>query len=130
MVAEERLRNKRYSSFLILLKVIPMLLAMCHVFNVIMAYFNIDLIIMSYIGSVSLLPMIFFYRASYIFKFCAYHRMFLHYIVVNNALTIFDYYVGLPIEDSLLLGLHIGIVGVFLFFILYCYVKCHKGPDV
>lgn len=130
MAVGEKLRNEQYKFFLVVLKTIPMLLAICHILNVMLAYFEIDLVFLSYIGSVSLLPMAFLYMASYVFRFCFYHRMFLHYIVMNNGLTIYDYYIGLPITDSLLFGLHIGIIGLFLFIILYRYVKCHKRFNV
>ena len=60
-----------------------MLLAFITLLNSILSYFNIDLVILSYIGGVSLIPILFIYITSYTFKFCEYHRMFLHYIVVT-----------------------------------------------
>lgn len=71
----------------------------------------------------SLLPLIYFYIASYRCKFCEYHRMFLHYIVVNNVLTIYDYYIGIPISADYLLDLHLIIAAICLFIILYLKLK-------
>ena len=120
MAVEERLRNKTlYKLELYLLKVIPMLLALIAFLNTVLSYFDIDLVIWSYIGSVSLLPLIFLYMSSYVFKFCEYHRMFLHYVVVTNVLNVYDYYVGIPISDRELLVLHMIVAGISLFVILY-----------
>ena len=65
-----------------------MLLAFITLLNSILSYFNIDLVILSYIGGVSLITILFIYVASYIFKFCKYHRIFLYYIVVTWIIKI------------------------------------------
>ena len=49
-----------------------MLLAFITLLNSILSYFNIDLVILSYIGEVSLITILFIYIASYAFKFCKY----------------------------------------------------------
>lgn len=76
-----------------------MLLAFITLLNSILSYFNIDLVILSYIGGVSLIPILFIYITSYTFKFCEYHRMFLHYIVVTWIINIIDLYIGISIND-------------------------------
>ena len=85
-----------YKITVIVLKILPMLLAFITLLNSILSYFNIDLVILSYIGGISLIPMLFIYVASYTFKFCEYHRMFLHYIVVTWIINIIDLYIGIP----------------------------------
>lgn len=76
-----------------------MILALTALVNAILSYFGIDLYILSYIGGVSIFTMIFLYLSSYVFKFCEYHRMFLHYVVVTWVINIIDYYIGIPIND-------------------------------
>ena len=71
-----------YKTTVIVLKILLMLLAFITLLNSILSYFNIDLVILSYIGGVSLITILFIYITSYTFKFCEYHRIFLHYIVV------------------------------------------------
>ena len=88
-----------YKVTVIVLKILPVLLAFITLLNSILSYFNIDLIILSYIGGVSLITMLFIYVASYTFKFCEYHRMFLHYVVVTWIINTIDYYIGIPIND-------------------------------
>lgn len=122
----EKPNIKLYKVELYLLKIIPVLLAGLHLANTVLSYYGIDIILFSYIGSVSLIPLIFLYISSYVFKFCEYHRMFLHYIVVNNAINIYDYYVGIPIDAKELLITHLIIAGICLIVILYLYVKSNK----
>ena len=76
-----------------------MLLAFITLLNSILSYFNIDLVILSYIGGVSLITILFIYVASYTFKFCEYHRIFLHYIVITWIINIIDLYIEISIND-------------------------------
>ena len=88
-----------YKVTVIVLKILPILLAFITLLNSILSYFNIDLVILSYIGGVSLITILFIYIASYTFIFCEYHRMFLHYIVVTWIINIIDLYIGIPINN-------------------------------
>ena len=125
MGAEENsLRNKSlYKIELYLLKVMPMLLAAIYLINTVLSYYDIVLPALSYIGGLSFIPLLFMYISSYVFRFCSYHRMFLHYVVINDLINLIDYYYTLPISDWELLILHMSIAGISLFIILYLYVK-------
>jgi hypothetical protein len=112
-----------YKITVIVLKILPMLLAFITLLNSILSYFNIDLVILSYIGGVSLIPILFIYITSYTFKFCEYHRMFLHYIVITWIINIIDLYIGIPINDLEYLYLQMIIAGISLFLVLYFYLK-------
>ena len=121
---EEALKRKRLHKLTIgVLKVIPMLLALVSLLNSALSFIGIDLIILSYIGCTSLLSISFLYLASYCFGFCNYHRMFLHYVVINDLLSVYDYYIGIPISNLSLFLTHIIITGVTLFIILHLYKK-------
>lgn len=51
MVAEEKLKSKMlYKIELLLLKTIPMLMALCSVGNSILSYLDIEVVILNYIG--------------------------------------------------------------------------------
>ena len=103
-----------------------MILAFTALLNSILSYFNIDLYILSYIGGISIFTMVFLYLSSYVFKFCEYHRMFLHYVVVTWIINTIDYYIGIPINDLEYLCLQIIIAGISLFIILLLYYKTNK----
>lgn len=115
-----------YKIELRLLKIIPMILAFTALLNSILSYFNIDLYILSYIGGISIFTMIFLYLSSYVFKFCEYHRMFLHYVVVTWIINTIDYYIGIPINNLEYLCLQMIIAGISLFIILLLYYKTKK----
>ena len=103
-----------------------MILAFTALLNSILSYFNIDLYILSYIGGISIFTMVFLYLSSYVFKFCEYHRMFLHYVVVTWIINTIDYYIGIPINDLEYLCLQMIIAGISLFIILLLYYKTNK----
>lgn len=127
MGVEEKLRSKRlYKIELLMLKLIPMILAFTALLNSILSYFGIDLYILSYIGGISIFTMVFLYLSSYVFKFCEYHRMFLHYVVITWIINIIDYYIGIPVTDLEYLCLQMIVAGISLFIILYLYVKHNK----
>lgn len=128
---EASLKSKAlYKTGLILLKMIPMLLALCCLCNSILSYFNLDVCVLSYIGGISVIPLVFLYLASYMFRFCEYHRMFLHYIVITWMINIYDYYYILPLSNLNYLCLQMIIAGISLFIILYLYAKSHQKPTI
>ena len=123
----ERLKSKiLYKIELFLLKIIPMLMAVCSACNSILSYFDIEVTIINYIGGVSLLPLIFLYLSSYVFKFCAYHRMFLHYLLITDIINIYDYHIGIPLDNLEYLCLHMIITVISMFIVLYLYMNKKK----
>ena len=77
-----------YKIELCLVKVIPMIYALLSLLNTTLSYFGINAVILSYIGSVSLVTLLLLYVTSYVFKFCEYHRMFIHYTTITWILNI------------------------------------------
>ena len=127
MAVEVSLKSKAlYKLQLYILKVIPMVMAFVCLLNTTLSYFDIDLPILSYIVGNSILTIVYFYITSYVFRFCAYHRMFMHYTTATWILNIIDLYIGFPIGDLPYLLLQLIVAGVCLFIILYLYVKNHK----
>lgn len=104
----------------------PVVIALAYLVNTVSSYLGIDLPILASIAGISLIPLIFMYISSYVFRFCEYHRMFLHYIAVNDIINIYDWYIGIDISDRDLFVLNISIAGTSLFIILYLYAKSHK----
>ena len=91
--------------------------AICLV-NTVLFYLGIDAIILTYIGGISFLTIGFLYLSSYVFKFCEYHRMFLHYIVIINVLSYIDMTWGIPLSDLNLFVLYTSIAVVCMFIII------------
>lgn len=68
-----------------------MVIALAYLVNTVSSYFGVDIPILASIAGMSLIPLIFMYISSYVFKFCEYHRMFLHYIAVNDIINIYGW---------------------------------------
>ena len=107
-----------------------MLYALLSLLNTVLSYLDIDCVILSYIGSVSFITLLFLYITSYVFKFCEYHRVFIHYTTITWILNIIDLYIGIPISDVAYLGVQLIVAGICLFTILYLYVKSNKKSSL
>lgn len=118
MDAEANLKSKYpYKIFLLILRYLPISLALTSVLNTVFSYFGIDLEMFSYIGGISIIPLIFIYLATYVFKFCVCQRLFLDYTVLSAAISTYDYHWGIPISNSCIVSLHL-----ILFFVTCCIV--------
>lgn len=126
MDAEESLSRVLYKAVIVAIKVIPILIATLFLVRSILSCVDVDVTWLSYLCGMSLIPLLFMYLVSYAFKFCTYHRMFLHYIVVNDTINYIDYYIGIPLQYHELLRLHIIIAGIFLLLIIYYHQKWKK----
>lgn len=102
----------------------PIIVSLFLLLNNILAYF--DIYICRFVGvvvGVSLFHIGHMYISSIAYKFCKYHRMFIHYILVTNITNIVDYYIGIPVNDLKLLLIYLVSAGIFIFLILYYYKK-------
>lgn len=119
MAKEERLTKTLYRIELYLIKITPMLMAAGYLLNTILSYFGIDVPILSYLVGTSILNLIFLYLSSYVFQFCFYHRLPIHYITLNWILNIIDYNIAIPLNDRNLFLLYMIIAGITILLILY-----------
>ena len=121
VVVEKSRRSNLQRLLLLVLKYIPMVIALCYMLN---TMFYIEPL--SNIAGVSLLTWIFLYLASGVFEFCSYHRMFLWYMLIDDILNIVDYYWSIPISTDNLIRVHNILAGITLFVALILYVKSNK----
>ena len=122
--------NKQlYKADIFLLKLLPMI--MCGSYLIasygatfqITAGFGIVLQIVSHYVGLVLAPMIFMYISSYVFKFCNYHRMFIHYILVMNLMNVTNWYFKIPISNELYNGIQHWITIAFGLIAIGMYIK-------
>jgi len=122
MKEEESLSKTLYKIVLYSVKVIPMVISGIYLLNTVLSYFNIDLELFSYVVQFLFIGQM--YATSYAFKFCAWHRMFIHYILIILILNIIDYHIGIPLSDKEIFTLYIIITTICMFLALYLKVKC------
>lgn len=116
---EEKLSKKMVKNFVLATKVLPMIIAAIYFLNSTISFFYGNDIPLNYLGGVSLLPVLYLYLASYTFKLCEYYRMYLHYIVVINIINIYDYYIGIPIDDISMYLLCVLLTTLTMFIVIY-----------
>ena len=118
-VVDKSINVNKMKFFVLVSKVLPMILALCHLLNCVFGYFGWNNIILGYISGISILTVGYLYLVSYLIKLCGYYRMFLHYCVIIDIINIYDYYIGIPITDIQLMFLYIIITIIVMFIILY-----------
>ena len=121
VVVEKSRRSSLQKLLLLVLKYIPIVIALCYMLN---TMFYIEPL--SNIAGVSLLTWVFLYLASVVFEFCSYHRMFLWYILIDDILNIVDYYWNIPISTDNLIRIHNILAVITLFIVLVLYAKSNK----
>ena len=122
MEDKRKLNKSLFKAEIKLIKIIPFLLALIYFTNTLVSVFGIDLYILSFIGYLSFIPLLFMYVSSYVFQFCEYHRLPLHYIVLNNILSIIGYNIDFGTAWFWLV-LHILLFGVIIAVTLHLYLK-------
>lgn len=115
----EKLNKKLVKKLVLATKIIPMIIAAIYFLNTTIAFFYGNDIPLNYIGGVSLLPLLYLYLASYTFKLCEYHRMYLHYIAIITIINIYDYYIGINITNLTYYLLLVGLTVILMFIVIY-----------
>lgn len=116
--------NKRmYKLELLCVKYVPIIIAAIVLLNAILARFDVYVDELNYIAGTSFLTLIPMYISSIVYKFCKYHRMFIHYVLTHKIVATIDMYIGIPLEDGMLLLLYLIIAGIFAFLALYLHQK-------
>ena len=123
-------RNLKHKSYLILLKYIPHIIAFMYIIYTMLQFIDIDLIILGYFMHLSIMSWLFMFISSIVFKYCYIHRLPLYYIALNDISSTVDYYIGIPIDDKTLLGIHIILIGILIFCYTLYYVKNNKKPII
>lgn len=119
-VEEKQKLNKQLHILEIkVLKILPFILAIICFINSILSGFNIDIPSLSYLAGMSFLPLIFMYLSSYAFKFCEYHRLPLHYILLNNIFSILGYEFNICFDTWLFIFIHMIIFGICTIITVY-----------
>lgn len=90
---EDTLKSKNmYKITLILLKTLPVIMVCAYFLMLIcFKYLPSYVVIPHLLGTVAA-PLAFIYITSYVFRFCAYHRIFIHYYAFINVLNVSHHY--------------------------------------
>lgn len=122
--AENSVSKPMYKVFLLILRGIPYIISLCYIAFTTAFYFGLELNVIGYIGSCSVLTWLFLYISSFVFKFCKYHRIPLYYVLLNDIINVIDTYIGIPISTNNFFVLHIAILGAIIIVYSYLRIKC------
>ena len=120
---QKQLNKNLYFIEIKLLKILPSLMALIYFINILLNLVGVNLNILSYISGISFIPLFFIYISSYVFQFCEYHRLPLHYILLTNLLSIIGYEFEITINIWSYIVIHSVLFGLTVFMVLYLYLK-------
>lgn len=116
-------RQRVYKIAIWLTKVMPVAISLVYVANTVCALFGLDVPLFGWIAGLSLLPLITFYVLSYALNMCSWHRALLHYIAITEAISQFDYHVGIPIDDDAMISIHLFVTILFAIIVINKFAK-------
>lgn len=117
------LRNKNLYKFTVsLLKLLPMVMVVSY-FLMLLLFFTADryIVIPHVLGTV-IAPLVFIYLISYVFRYCAFHRMFIHYYAFIQLLNVIGHYNWLPTDGETTTLIHDSVTIVFIISATIMYV--------
>lgn len=115
-----------YKITLIVLKLLPMIMAFSYLIMFVLANTIEDYVVFPHIIGTVIAPLTFIYLASYVFKFCTFHRIFIHYYAFIELLNVTDYYIRIPISDEAITLLHDSVTVIFLISVVTIYIYKYK----
>lgn len=119
-----------YKLFLSFVKVIPNILAITKILGLLLNYFNITSFFLTCFGGTSIITLVLLYLISYLFKFCGIYRLSLNYTTLIVAMTMIDYYIGIPLTNLWLYRFYAIITGVFMTSWIVIWYKNRKNPKI
>lgn len=120
--------KRQHKLMIFTLKILPAVMASSYLIELISTLLGFGTqVLINFIGMIAA-PVLFMYLASYVFKFCEYHRMFIHYVLIIEILTTAKWYFPLIVTGQILLNVTfvlsvLLIIGIILFNIAKIYKK-------
>jgi len=119
-----------YKIFITGIKYVPNILALMQIISLTLGYFGISSFILTCVGGTSIILLVLLYLISIIFRFCGLYRLSLNYVTLITAMSIYDWYIGIPITPGHIYYVYAIISGVFIItWIIYWYTH-RNNPKV
>lgn len=105
------------------IKIYPMAIAVGYFCLFILHSFGIYVRIVDYFISQSYISIMLLYMLSYVFQFCLYHRIFIHYVLIQNVISYIDEIYTIPVSDKQFLYIQMSLLFIVLVIALISYLK-------
>lgn len=126
----DSLKNKALHKLTIAtLKVLPMIMVAAYLLMLIGFYFDSKYIVIPHLLGTVGAPLAFLYITSYVFRFCAFHRLFIHYYAFIDILNVSDHYLHPYFNEKIVTGLHDGVTLVFIITAIIMYIYKYKRDN-
>ena len=89
-----------------LLRILPIFMVLSYLLMLICFYYSPRLIIIPHIIGTVGVPLAFIYITSYVFRFCAFHRVFIHYYAFINILNVSHHYFSDILDPNIVTIIH------------------------
>ena len=119
---EEKLNKKL---LLVLVKYGTWLIGVSYFIQIILNCFGLYSFVLTYVFSVSIVPIIILIGFSIFLGFCIWHRMPLYYAITLDIINIIDYYIGIPVSNMWMLIICLLLIGLFI--LIGSYIKNKKN---
>jgi hypothetical protein len=125
--------KRKHKLLIFTLKILPAIMADSYVIEMISIFLGFGTqVLVNFIGMI-VAPILFMYLASYVFKFCEYHRIFIHYILILEILTTIKWYYPVIVTSQLVLNVSFFLSGLLMlcvvFFNVYKIYKKYRRPS-
>lgn len=122
-MSETTLKSKYlYKLTLATIKLLPMIMVVSYILMFILANTIEAFVIIPHILGTVIAPLVLLYLISYLFRYCYFHRMFIHYYAFVEILNVTDYYVRIPISDKAISLLHDSVSIIFIISVIVIYI--------
>lgn len=132
-MGEASLKSKEmYKVTILLLKVLPMVMVFAYLLMLCCFYYAPKYVVVPHLLGTVFAPLAFIYITSYVFKFCEFHRIFIHYYAFISILNVSDHYLHPYFNDKVITTLHeggsllFGITAIIMYIYKYKKDKCMK----
>lgn len=105
-----------------LLKLLPMVMVVSYFLMLFLFYTADRYIVIPHVLGTVIAPLVFIYLISYVFRYCTFHRMFIHYYAFIQLLNVIGHYHWLPTDGETTTLIHDGVTILFIISAVIMYV--------
>ena len=117
------LRSKSvYKVTVKLLKLLPMIMVLSYFIMLGLSFVADRYVVIPHVLGTVIAPLVFIYLISYVFRYCTFHRLFIHYYVFIQLLNVIGHYHWLPTDGETTTLIHDSVTIVFIITAVIMYV--------
>ena len=117
----------KHKLMILALKMLPAFMAGSYLASTITNYFGLGLQVFIHFSGMVVAPILFMYIASSVFHFCAYHRLFIHYVLITEMLTTLKWYFPFILTSQVIINSNIILTSILIICtVIYHSMKLYK----